>query len=279
MSWSEQDDPLAGDSDPSAGLTDNQRVEKSIKILSGIGDTTFTGNPFNQLKTKVLLAASARSGSNLLCERLQDHGARIGEVFNPRRMRTVCKEHDFNSIEQYCEHAVKTHGRTGVFGVKGSLTILAPLYLSGEFPHNLSSWKFVYLRRVDTVKQAISHLIAQISGTFRSVKAGQPVREDQYDQEKLVALIAAHQRLDANWVNTFANLGVEPFRITYELLAEDPSSIAAQVAEYLELPGQPIPNKKPPTLALQKQANSLNAIWEARLREERPDVCATIPQS
>ena len=279
MSWSEQDDPLAGDADPSAGLTDNQRVEKSIKILSDIGDTTFTRNPFTQLKTKVLLAASPRSGSNLLCERLQDHGARIGEVFNPRRMRTVCEEQDFRSIEQYCEYAVRIHGKTGVFGVKGSLTILAPLYLSGEFPHSISSWKFVYLRRADTVKQAISHLVAQLSGTFRSVKAGKPVSEDQYDQEKLVSLIAAHQKLDENWANTFNNLGVEPYRITYELLAEDPTQIALQVAEYLELPGQPIPNKKPPTLALQKQANSLNAAWEARLREERPDVCATIPQS
>jgi LPS sulfotransferase NodH len=111
------------------------------------------------------------------------------------------------------------------------------------------------------------------------VKSGRPVSEDQYDQSKLLELIRSHQWLDANWERTFAELGVQPYRITYEVLAADPSAEAAKIAEYLELPGKPIPNKKPPTMALQKQANTLNAIWEARLREERPDICETIPQT
>ncbi len=245
-----------------------ERIEARIDQLARIMSVRFTANPFRPLKKRFVLAASARTGSNLLCEGLMSHGVMARELFNINRIDDVRIREGFDGLQDYCEAMVKRFARLGVFGVKGALDVLAPLALAGEIPDHIADWRFVYLTRMDVVKQAISHFAAELSGSWRSNKEGVALTDNDYDQDRIAALVNKHITSNARWEDLFSAHRVRPFRITYEKLAEDVTGTCAAVAKFLDIDGDPIALTKKAPLA--KQATSLNAVWEARFREASP---------
>lgn len=242
-----------------------ERLDARIDRLARIMDVRFDANPFRPLKRRFVLAASARTGSNLLCEGLMSHGIMARELFNIERIDNARIRYGFSGLQDYCETMLKRFGREGVFGVKGALDVLAPLSLAGEIPDHIADWRFVYLTRADTVKQAISHFAAELSGSWRSTKEGVALDEDDYDAERIAELVNRHVTSNARWEDLFSAHGVRPFRVTYEKLSEDVTGTCAAVAKFLDIKADPIPLDKKAPLA--KQATYVNAAWEARFRE------------
>lgn len=249
----------------------DEKVAGFIKRLARDIDVASKSNPFRGLTGRIVLASGARTGSHLLCEKLQHHGVNIKELFNTERILTLCTRHGLTTISEYCEYAIQKFSSDGVFAAKGGPSAIAPMLLAGELPPFAGEWGWVYLKREDVVKQAVSNSIARKSGAFRSVGEGREVSDDEYSGDEILEIAIKHDPANEIWEELFTALSVTPCRLTYEQLAADPEGVAASVAEQVGLHGPPVPRLKPPERALQKQANALNSLWEARFLEERPE--------
>jgi LPS sulfotransferase NodH len=256
---------------PDADAFLRRRLSSMMGQLSTRLDLTFERNPFRSLGKRIAIAGQSRTGGNLLCERLKAHGALVRQFFHLPNMDRELAKRPVPTLEAYCEAMIKECAAAGAgdtFGVKGSLSILAPLVLAGEFPEFLADWRFLYLKRTDTLKQAISHAVADLSGAWKSTKAGREVLDEEFDGQRIAFLMRGHLHISAGWEEIFRLYGIEPMALTYEELAADPDAVAARAAQFLGLDGPPLTDErfvKPP---LSVQANSLNARWERRFIEE-----------
>jgi LPS sulfotransferase NodH len=126
--------------------------------------------------------------------------------------------------------------------------------------------RFIYLRRDDTLAQAVSWSRAEQTGiwqaTAREQNAGTgPAPTFDRDQiDSLVRTIDEHNRA---WQQWFAEAAVDPHRLTYEQLAHDPVGTTRDILDHLCLP------KPPPTQIIARhtrQADDLNDDWISRYR-------------
>ena len=252
-----------------------QRLERMHRQLREILDVNFSSNPFRPLATRFAVAHSPRVGSHLLCEGLLAHGAVVQEFFEIPRIKAVCSNRGFATLETYCDWLLERFAVRGVFGVSGGVKIIAPLELAGELPEFLSDWRFIHLKRLNFVKQGVSELVAMLTGAYKSIK--EPARalgDSDYDGSRIKTLIEASMEINAAWEELFELFSAEPLRLTYEELAAQPRAVIARAAEFLDLRGPAITEKRFLTPPLQRQATTLNADWEARFRAENKQFCA-----
>lgn len=246
----------------------NRHMAKVSDQIAARLDITFKSNPFRTLGKRVAIAASARSGSSLLCQSLQAHGGIIQEFFHLQRIDREIAVQPITSLEQYLEAIFKEYAIGGTFGIKGALAILAPMMLAKEMPDFAAEWRFVYLKRTDALKQAISHYIADLTGSWRSGKAGREMTDDDFDGERIAFLANGHRSTNTRWEEAFDLLGIKPLCVTYEELSADTEAVAARAAAFLGLDGPPVTDKRFLAQPLEVQANAFNARWEARFLEE-----------
>ena len=247
----------------------DRRLARVIRELSRGVQVGFDANPFRPLTQRFAIACSARTGSYLLCEQLLKHGAVALECFLPRRILQTCHNNGMFRLQDYCARHLARNSVNGIFGVKGQFDILAPLALAGEFPAFRHEWRFVYLRRLDVLKQAISFVIAEQTLAWRSFKA--PVKTlsiDDFDGPRIAETMREFSSMYTTWEETFRLFAIDPLRITYEGLAADPAEVSASVAAYLGLGGPPITEKRFVNPPMEVQSTDLNADWEARFHEE-----------
>jgi LPS sulfotransferase NodH len=245
-----------------------KRIGRVLNNIERLLDSSFTSNPFRSPRRKFAIASSARTGSNLLCEGLLSHGGVAQELFHFNRLREVSDRFGLTTLQAYCERVLENFTVGGVFGVKGGFEILGPLVLSGEIPGALSDWRFVYLKRMDVVKQAVSHFRAELTGSWRSAQMSRELVDDDYDGQRIAVLAKGHLDANLRWEETFEFLGVEPLKVTYEELSADTAGVVAKVAAFLGLLGPPVTEERFLFPPLQVQATTLNSNWEARFAEE-----------
>lgn len=231
---------------------------------------TFTSNPFRSLEKRFAIAATPRVGTHLLCEKLRRHGGLVDEYFNPTRVVNECRRRNLATFEDFCLGILERFSVGGGFGVQGALHLLLPLIEAREFPRFAGQWRVVYLWRENLVRQAISHFIATRTDAWWSSRPARvALGEDDFDGRLIWGFMIAQAGMRADWEDAFAFYAIDPLRIRYEDLDADPQAVAAAVAEYLDLSGPPIGadhlKTQPP---FERQANDLNARWEARFRDE-----------
>ena len=239
-------------------------------------DINFDYNPFRSLAKRCLIAAAPRTGSHLLCEGLLKHGLVVQEFFDLKRIRQACARRGIYSLQEYCEEILLKFVVDGSFGVKGGVKILAPLMLAGEFPDHRSEWGFVYLKRLNFVRQGISEFKAKLTGSYKSAK--QPSREltdDDFNGSGIAKLIDFNVAIYATWEDTFKFFDINPLRLTYEELSVDPPMVSVRVADYLGWHGSAIEDERFLNPPLKVQSTDLDARWEARFRDENREFCAT----
>lgn len=124
--------------------------------------------------------------------------------------------------------------------------------------------RFLHLRRVDTVAQAVSWARAEQSHVWHpgeeAVPGGQEPHFDRDLIDELVHTIGQHERA---WQEWFAGQGLSPYELTYEDLAGNPIGVAGSVLEHL---GLVLPADRTITVRDRRQADDLNADWIARYR-------------
>ena len=230
-------------------------------------DVTFQSNPFRSLDRRFMILFGARCGSHLLCEGLLEHGAVANAFFHPKRIEKAAASG--STLQAYYESVLREKAIGGTFGVKGGTYILAHLSLAGEFPDFLSEWGIVFLKRENLVRQAISRVVGQLTGSWASYKAPKrALTDDDFDPRRIASMIKGCDALNNKCEDVFRVFDLNPLRLTYEELAADQKGVVARVAEHLGLHGPPITDQSFIKPKVEVQGTDLNARWEARFRAE-----------
>ena len=238
-----------------------------------------------------IICTTPRSGSTLLCDLLTD--TKVAGQPNSffRRESFVewaqyfgincsgwAKPHLFDA--HYLSAAIRYGSNdTGVFGLRLMWESLDALSgrLADLFPDIASDRErlatafdnpcYLYLVREDKVAQAISHQKAEASGLWHAhpdgsererLSAERPLR---YNRSEISRLVARHEADDACWVQWFKSQDINPMRITYESLAQNPVSIVTDVLQALGADPQSAVGLEPRTARL---ADARSARWYER---------------
>ncbi|MEM7345400.1 MAG: Stf0 family sulfotransferase [Chloroflexota bacterium] len=243
-----------------------------------------------------IICATPRSGTTLLCDLLADTGVvgRPDSFFRLASMHSWWAEHLGVSVAEWQgEHAFdqaylsailqEGAGGTQVFGMRvmwrdfGNLVQRLDLLYPGlssdraRFEAAFGPMRFVYLSREDKVAQAISRVKAERSGLWHidadgkereRIKVGQT---PTYDARVIAEQVAAYEQHDAAWLNWFTQQTINPVRITYEALADNPQATLAIILSALGLDPAIAETVKPKTAKL---ADNESREWAARFRAE-----------
>lgn len=227
-------------------------------------------------RTKLLVCATQRSGSTLACEDLSNAGllGKPNEWFIPWNPKT---RKDWASELE----VVKEKGTTanGVFSAKlmanqiravdTCLSTFVEPTASEPFPHlrtlfNNALW--VWVRRRNTIDQAISHYLAKTSGVYHVVnvpkgfvpgssitamKAEEKLSEVPYDFQSIMQEWYVIQRDNLIWESFFGEAGISPFVVWYE---QYPDNLAKLVATEMGIEA----NIAPPQRNLVKMPSQRN---------------------
>jgi LPS sulfotransferase NodH len=128
--------------------------------------------------------------------------------------------------------------------------------------------KFVWLRRRDSARQAISYYRAVQTDQWWAIEGAQRLKRPgttdapEFDAEAIARLEAEIVKFDRAWQTWFAENQITPFTVFYEDLADDYTRTIASVLEWLGVTGSESPAISPPRL--KKQADELTEQWLRR---------------
>jgi trehalose 2-sulfotransferase len=242
----------------------------------------------------IILCATPRSGSTMLCDLLGDAGLgrpnsffRLESIGHWAERWGVPLEAGTDSAafkRQYLAAMLREgRGAAGVFGLRLMWASLPDAVgriasVQGEGLSDLQTLEralgpvlFIHLRRVDTVAQAVSRLRAEQGGLWHRdadgsdrerVTAAETVH---YDGERIAAFRAELDGDEAGWSDFFATNGIEPVRLTYEGLTADPVAAIGTVLEAMGLPRDRAGAVRVRTARL---ADEESRAWVERFRRE-----------
>jgi LPS sulfotransferase NodH len=124
--------------------------------------------------------------------------------------------------------------------------------------------RYIWLRRRDRLRQAISHARAvqsdvwwEIDGATRPPKA-----PPQFDRDLIDATIRDLEKSDLGWVTFFARCHLSPYVLWYEDFCENYQATIRNVLQYLDIPGADACVITSPRL--RKQADLVSEEWVRR---------------
>lgn len=239
-----------------------------------------------------LICATHRSGSNLLCQALW-HTGMAGypqEAFSPTRAPHIAAEHGipYNPEKQLaCYSSALLRLRqtpNEVFGAKIMWSqvswLVERLKADGAWPgppnatlseifHSLfPDLRFLWMRRRDKVRQAISLVKAKQTKIYNSMQAesGAVPGEAAYDFEAIDREVRRLHEDDGCWGSFFVQAEIKAHTIYYEDFIENYDSTIRDILRFL---GQVVPdNYQAPQTNYQRQADALNDEWHARYLAE-----------
>jgi LPS sulfotransferase NodH len=207
------------------------------------------------VRRSYLVCSVQRTGSWLLCHALEDTGV-LGvpaEYFH-RGDEQFWRDQWGAAGEDAFLRAVQREPVTanGVWGSKMMWNYLAdvvarlrawprldvaadaadPEVLAAAFP----GLRYVWLRRQDKLRQAISWWRAAATGQY-GLAAGQPAAEPPaFDRDAIGRLVRYAEECEAGWRDWFAAHSIRPLEIVYEDLIQDVDQAARSVAGFLDIP-------------------------------------------
>jgi len=212
-----------------------------------------------------------RTGSWLLAHTLADTGyaGRPSDYFDEQERKTHTREWGLpaGDLTPYIA-AVREHATTpnGVLGSKlmwndfywhrqNSVRPSAGTDAGLEFMRTaFGDSRFVWLRRLDKVRQGISWWRASVTGQW-GLRPDQEAGGPAADVEPILRLIRFAEQCEDGWRQWFASTGIRPCEVVYEDLAEDRLAVANRVLGFLRLP-RLTPEALPP-VRYRRQADSL----------------------
>ena len=85
----------------------------------------------------------------------------------------------------------------------------------------------------------------------------------RYDREDIARLVACHESDDDSWRLWFETQGIEPLRVSYEALAEDPVGVVADILRELGVDPKLAKGLEPRTARL---ADARSQRWYDRFK-------------
>lgn len=242
-----------------------------------------------------ILCATPRSGSTLLCDLIEGTGVagRPASYFRkesiPRwasRLQVGIAGSEGAAVfgRDYIEAVIAAgRGGTDLFGLRimresgdelsARLDDLFPGLANdrARFETVFGPSLFIHLSRNDKVSQAVSRVKAMQTGLWHIAADGterertSPARAIVYDRDEIGRYVDDLTAQDESWNNWFDNNDIEPLRLTYEALSQDPTAALATVLAALGL-DPAIASAIEPKTARLSDGESRN--WVARFRAE-----------
>jgi LPS sulfotransferase NodH len=220
-----------------------------------------------------VICATPRSGSTLLCHLLRSSG-RAGHPQSWFRAADRAEyAEDWGIPAGDWGHYRQAAYRAGcdggpVFGLRLMWDTLEEVeaLLGGPLMPGLGLTHAIWLRRGDTVAQAVSRLKAEVSGTWHLgfEEAAHPAAV-AYDFDRIRLWRDEAEVQNIQWQEWFARRGVTPLELTYEDLAADPVAVAERALGFL---GLPMAAGQRPSASNRPMADAVSADWIARFRAE-----------
>lgn len=202
-----------------------------------------------------LVCSVQRAGSWLLCHALEETGVlgRPAEYFH-RGDEPFWRSRWGATSEDAFLRAVQQEPVTpnGVWGAKMMWNYLGdavarlrawpqldmaadapdPEVLAAAFP----ALGYVWLRREDKLRQAISWWRAAVTGQYGLAPGEVPADPPPFDRDAIGRLLGYAQACEAGWRDWFAAHSITPMEIVYEDLIEDVGQAARLAAGFLHVP-------------------------------------------
>ena len=253
----------------------------STLLCKALEATGLAGHPEEFFEAKRESGAPAR-GSDYLWDA---PGVDLQELLGDDPEPPAPDYSSLDGIDDYREHLRRTLERgtteNGVFGAKimwGHREDFLPLarslpelrgmpereLLGALFPNV----NYVWVRRGDTVRQAVSLWKAIQTQSWRAGQDQGGTREPVYHFESLHHLRRMLERNDTAWGRWFEERGLRPLELSYERIARDPVAAVNAVLGALGVEATADWKPKPPT---ERQSDAVSDEWVARyFRERRP---------
>ena len=123
--------------------------------------------------------------------------------------------------------------------------------------------RYVWITRDDVVAQAVSWWRAKSTRVWRD--DDRPVADATFDYSKIDELVRLSRVQNAAWEEWFDENRITPLHVTYEMLVADPAAVAHRSLGHLGIEPDGGFTARPRT---RKQADTVNAEWISRYREE-----------
>lgn len=215
-----------------------------------------------------LICATPRSGSYFLCDLIRSTGnlGRPHEFFETAAMRRLgAPDYPTDLATQIATALRRGCTGNGIFGAK-----VFPTQIDGAsmaaIRDGFSCPVSIHLFRRDLVGQAISLTRAAQSGQFFSGQGD--IAVPHFDAELIRDYLELIVRWNAGWEVYFALAGIEPLRISYEDLVEDPQTVINRIAAALGYSGLTRIDQAQLTLRIQR--DDISAEWRERFLAAQP---------
>lgn len=219
---------------------------------------------------KSAILCTARSGSSLLSVAMEAYGFQFKEYLNAGAMlNDVVVNSGVTRTSDLAQPFEQVAIRDGRMSIKMPAIGLVYLFLMGEFPKNLDQWRFVYLRRENLVRQAISGAIARRTGQWtHAMTAKAQISDDDYSFEEILRLVNAASHGNRSIERFIGLMGLSAYNIVYEEFLLDQKRILAEIAAFLGCDPSDYPDADRHEPWIERQSTDLNKRWEDRFREE-----------
>jgi LPS sulfotransferase NodH len=189
-------------------------------------------------------------------------------------------------VTDYRAHLARTlaegTGDNGVFGAKIMFNQIAEVQaLTSTLPEFMglhgapllqaligspTALRYVWARRADTTRQAISMWKAVQTRTWRGDEPGD-ARRPEYHFEAIDHLRARLEADESGWLRFFETHRIEPLVVRYEAdLERDRAQTIRAVLRFIEVP---VPEDLVTEAALERQADALTEEWVAAYHRDR----------
>lgn len=235
----------------------------------------------------LILCASPRSGSYFLLDLLEQCGLPHGEEWlTPYHVASCKRRYGQTQDLPYADFLKLLSARERVGG-RFVLKAMFPQFrelretleardgpgeanLSEKIAEIFPNPRFVYLVREDKVAQAISHFKARQTGRWvnHGGRSGGDRFEPVYSFIGIAHQFAEREYSERQWEATFRDSGIEPFRIRYESVREDPVKEILRLFEWLGL-GKPKATPETAQAKVAPMTTRANKEWKTLFLEDR----------
>ena len=112
--------------------------------------------------------------------------------------------------------------------------------------HLFPGIKFIYLHRINKIKQAISKIKAEQSGvnSIPTPRSKEGFTQFEYSKEEIQHVILKSSEIDARWLNCFEKYHITPHKLSYEGLCEETEKSIIDIMNFLGIPLEDAMKKK-----------------------------------
>lgn len=213
-----------------------------------------------------------RCGSNHLSDILAAtrHFRRAREVLNGEEIVTAARSHGHRDLQGYFAELVRRQSAPqGVVTCKLAIYHLELLGDAGLLEQVIDRGIFVFMTRQDRLGQAISLEIARQNHRWSSQMTGRiPDSALVFSRSRISSAMAEIDTENSVFETFFSANGVEPVRVEYERLVEEPQEGLDMIGNQLGL-RTPL-RVDPMRLTLSRQRGPLNDEWRERYLSSGP---------